>query len=317
MGKRVGNIYNKITDLDNIIKMSEVVMRNTKNKRKIEKFNQFFSCNVIDIKNILENKNYKISKYNIFLIKEPKYRIIMSQNIKDKIINHLVAKYFLTDILNNKLIDTNIATRKYKGTSYGIKKLKKYLNEIKYKNFYILKFDISKYFYNIDHDILKELIKTKIKDNDALNIIYNIIDSINNEIRKLKYKETSKLKNKSLINEINNIPEYIYNKGLPIGNMTSQILAIFYLDELDHYIKNNLKIKYYIRYVDDGILIHEDKLYLRYCLNKIENILNKYKLKLNSKTKIYSIKEGFEFLGFRYYIKNNKLVMKVNNLSMT
>ena len=95
--------------------------------------------------------------------------------------------------------------------------------------------------------------------------------------------------------------------------MSSQVIAILYLNELDHYIKEKLKIKYYIRYMDDGILIHESKEYLEYCLKEIEIILDKYKLELNNKTKIINIKEGFEFLGFKYYIKNNKVIMKVKN----
>ena len=86
-----------------------------------------------------------------------------------------------------------------------------------------------------------------------------------------------------------------------------------YLNELDHYIKETLKIKYYIRYMDDGILIHKDKGYLKFCLKEIEKIIKKYKLELNSKTKIYNSYEGFEFLGFRYFIKNDKLIMKVTN----
>ena len=95
--------------------------------------------------------------------------------------------------------------------------------------------------------------------------------------------------------------------------MSSQFLAILYLNELDHFIKNNLKIKYYCRYMDDGVLIHESKEYLKYSLCEIERILNNYKLKLNSKTKIYKYSEGFEFLGFKYIIKNNKVIMKVKN----
>lgn len=96
--------------------------------------------------------------------------------------------------------------------------------------------------------------------------------------------------------------------------MTSQILAIFYLNDLDHYIKKILKIKYYIRYMDDGILIHHNKSYLKKCLEEIKRILrSQYKLELNQKTKIYSIKEGIEFLGFRYSFKNNKLIIKVRN----
>lgn len=244
----------------------------------------------------------------------------MSQNIIDKLINHVVSEYFLINIYDRTLIDTNIATRKNKGTHYGIKLLKKYINEIKDEKFYILKFDISKYFYNLDHKILKDLIRKKIKDKDVLNIIDKIIDStncdyINKTINKEKQKEIDKVKNnnKELINSIKNIPLYKYGKGLPIGNMSSQVLAILYLNELDHFIKEDLKIKYYIRYMDDGILIHKDKEYLKYCLKEIEKILNKYKLELNNKTKIYNSFEGFEFLGFRYFIKNNKLIMKVTN----
>ena len=96
--------------------------------------------------------------------------------------------------------------------------------------------------------------------------------------------------------------------------MTSQILAIFYLNDLDHYIKEKLGIKYYIRYMDDGILIHHDKEYLKYCLEKINKLcINNYKLKLNSKTKIYNIKDGIDFLGFRYFFNKDKLIVRLRN----
>ena len=248
----------------------------------------------------------------------------MSQNIIDKVINHMVSEYFLVDVFENSFIEENIATRKNKGTHYGIKLLKSYLNKKiqKNKNFYILKFDISKYFFNLDHDIIKRIIRTKIKDKDVLNILDNIIDStnqnyVNESISKVKKKEIQNVINNcnkdKLTEEIKNLPNYKNGKGLPIGNMSSQVIAILYLNELDHYIKEKLKIKYYIRYMDDGILIHESKEYLEYCLKEIEIILDKYKLELNNKTKIINIKEGFGFLGFKYYIKNNKVIMKVKN----
>ena len=116
--------------------------------------------NVISIYNELNRKTYKVGKYNIFKIYEPKERVIMSLNIKDKIVNNLVSKYIL-NVLEDSLIDETIASRKNKGSSYGIKLLRKYLNEIKDKNFYILKCDIRKYFYNINHSKLKEVIRKK------------------------------------------------------------------------------------------------------------------------------------------------------------
>ena len=323
--KKINNLYNEIIDIKKIQFMyNRKVKINTKNKGKLEKFENNYVSNMVYIKNILEQKNYNPGRYNLFIINEPKVRLIMSQNIIDKLINHVVTEYFLIKYFDKSLIDENIATRKGKGTHYGIKLLKKYLNELKDNNFYILKFDISKYFFNIDHDIIKNIIRTKIKDKDVLNVLDKIIDTtdcdyVNKEINNLKNNYIEKLKqynNSNSINKINEIrklPTYKKGKGVPIGNMSSQFIAILYLNELDHFVKEKLKIKYYIRYMDDGILLHKDKEYLKYCLNEITKIIDKYKLKLNSKTQIININEGFDFLGFRYYIKNNKLLMKVKN----
>ena len=129
-------------------------------------------------------------KYNIFFIKEPKLRLVMSQNMIDKLINHVVSKYFLVNVFESSLIDTNVATRVNKGSGYGILKLKEYIHNLsfKYNQFYYLKFDIKKYFFNIDHEILKKLLRKKIADRDALELLDRIIDStdydyINQRIR--------------------------------------------------------------------------------------------------------------------------------------
>ena len=159
--KRCNNLYNiSISDIKDVYKE---IRSNTKNKSKIYKFEEFYSLNVSKIKDVFDNKNYKVGKYNIFLIREPKYRIIMSQEIFDKLINHVVARKFLLPVLEKTLINTNVATRVNKGTHYGIKYLKKYLNELKGNIIYALKFDISKYFYNINHNILIDLLKKKSK----------------------------------------------------------------------------------------------------------------------------------------------------------
>ena len=324
--KRKDNLYSRITDIRNIISMYNTRVKiNTKNKMKIEKFDEYYVSNITLVKNILDSKNYKPGKYNIFIIKEPKVRLIMSLNIIDKIINHLVCEYLLVDIFDNSLIDTNVATRVNKGTHYGYKKLVKYLNKNIRKKLYILKFDISKYFFNINHDIVKKIIRTKIKDKNALNILDSIIDStdtnyINEEINKLKKKEINRINNSNsgdkdkLIKDIMDIPLYKKGTGFAIGNPVSQAIAIIFLSYLDHYIKEKLIIPFYCRYCDDGVLISEDKEYLKYCLKEITRIINKYKLELNmKKTRIYSIDNGFEFIGFRFIRKNNKLLIKVKN----
>lgn len=324
--KRKNNLYEQINDIDVIMDMYDnVVKKNTRNKKRIRRFDDYYSCNIASIKNKINSRNYIPNNNHIFLIREPKLRIIMSQDISDKIIDHLVAKYFLVNVFDKILIKENCATRIGKGTHYAIKLFKKNYNYYvnKYDKFYMLKFDISKYFYNIDHEITKNLIRRKIKDKDALKILDSIIDStdyeyVNKTIMRLKQIEKDKLKNyegadKDIkLLEIDRLPLYKKGKGLSIGRMISQTIATFYLDELDHYIKEKLKIKAYVRYQDDAILIHQDKEYLKFCLKEIEKILTKYKLQLNSKTKIYSSTEEIEFLGFRF-LYNNKIVMKISN----
>lgn len=325
--KRVNNIYKKICDFETIIDMYKTVRKTVKNKSKIIRFEDFYTYNINNIYNELNNKSYIPGKYNIFLIKKPKYRIVMAQNIKDKIVNHLVAKYLLVNVVEKSLIVQNVATRINKGTHYGMKLLKQYLVKIikENKQVYALKIDIHKFFYSLDHQIIKDLLLRKIKDKDALDIIYKIVDStdreyVNKELKKYKEKEiklleNSNLKNKyKLISEVDNIPYYKRGKGLAIGNMTSQILAIFYLNELDHYIKEVLKAKYYIRYQDDMVILSTDKQYLIECLNKIKIVIKKYMLKVNNKTQIINVtKNGIDFLGFHYYIRNKKIIMKLRN----
>ena len=323
--KRIGNLYQKITDIKNIKEMYDKRIRiNTKNKVKIARFDEHYVSNIARIKEILESKNYKPYRYNIFLIREPKVRLIMAQCVSDKIINHLVSKYFLIDVFEPVLKENNIATRVGKGTHYGIKKLKTFLRNNIEKDLYILKFDVTKYFFNLNHEILKKIIRKKIKDYDIIKILDTIIDStnelyINEFIKKIKLKEIEKIKNSNkpnknkLIDEIENIPLCKKGSSAPIENMSSQAFAIIYLNEIDSYIVEVLKPMFYLRYQDDGLLISESKEYLKYCLNEIVKLMNKYKLKLNDKTRIYSIDDGFEFLGFKYIRKNKKLIVKVKN----
>lgn len=325
--KRVNNLYNKICDIKVIMDMYDKTIKlNTKNKKKIQKFENYYSCNIAKIKEILISKKYAPGKYNIFLIHEPKLRIIMSQEIEDKVINHLVAKYFLIDVFDKSMSDRNCATRIGKGTHYALKLFKKdynyYLN--KYGKFYILKLDISKYFYNLDHEIIKELIRKKIKDKNVLKILDEIVNStnedyINKKITKLKENEINKIiKNnykdkEKRIEEVKRLPLFKKEKGACIGNMVSQVVATFYLDEIDKFIREKLHIQAYARYMDDFYCIHEDKKYLRYCLTEIEKILKRYKLHLNPKTKIYRSDENIEFLGFYFSSRNSNIRMKLTN----
>ena len=269
--KRKNNLYQEICKMENIISAFDEVCKNVKNKNKVQNYKQYKCIYISRIYNILNNKTYEVGKYNVFTIYDPKQRRIVSQNLQDKVINHLVARHILYPSIMPCLIDQNVASRKGMGTHKGLEYAKEYNRKckIKYKDYYILKCDVSKFFASIDKEILKEKLKRKIKDKDAIDIVFKIIDSEEN--------------------------------GLCIGTMTSQALAIFYLNDLDHYIKEELKIKYYVRYQDDFLLFNESKEYLKYCFEKIKDFLEKEHLQLNGKSRIYKNTNNFIFLG-----RNNK-----------
>lgn len=167
--------------MDNIVEAYNEVCRNTKNKRKVANLKEYKAIYISRIYNILINKNYVVGPYNIFTIYEPKERRIASQGVQDKIINHLVARFILYPSLIPCLIDENVASRPGLGTKRGYDLFNEFNRKckIKYNNYYILKCDISKFFSSIDHDILKSKLLRKIKDKDALKIIFDIIDSDN------------------------------------------------------------------------------------------------------------------------------------------
>ena len=195
------NIFNLLKLYDNEIS------KNVKNKNKLIKFERHKLENIINICNCI-NENYFIKHYNIFLVYEPKVRVIMSLNIHDKLINHFMTRYVLEPKLTKYLDNRNIATRVGLGCDYGIKLVKKYLNKMKkYNNFYILKLDIKKYFYNINHDKLKEMIRCDLNDTE-FKIISNIVDSTNEDY-------INKIINK--LGKGRDLPLYQKGRGLPIG----------------------------------------------------------------------------------------------------
>ena len=283
--KRVGHIYQKVANIQNIECAFNEVMKTTRNKNKVILFEQYKMVYIYQIYKDMLNCTYLPSKVNEFIIYEPKKRLIVSQNIYDKIVNHLVSRELLIPYLTSCLIDSNVASRKGKGTSYGRKLYFQYrdIMDKKYFKYYLLKIDICSYFRHIKHDVLKNKIEKRIKDKKAIDLIFKIIDS--------------------------------YPDGCPIGFMTSQIFAIFYLNEIDHFIKEDLKIKYYIRYQDDFLLIHEDKQYLKYCLEKIKIKLAEIGLEINEKTRIYKNNENMNFIGVRKnkkFSNRHRTIKKVN-----
>lgn len=269
--KRFSNLYENIYKPENIKACYREVMRNTKNKRQVYKLQNNADNVIRTIYEELKNEKYVVGKYNVFIIYEPKQRKIVSQGMKDKIINHLIAREILYPAILPCLVPFNVASRPGMGTKKALEYLERYRRQFAAKNekYFMLKCDISRFFLSIDHKILKKKVRRRIKDPRALKIVFNVIDS--------------------------------YSTGIGIGSMTSQVLAIFYLNDLDHFIKEKLKIKGYIRYQDDFLLFSESKEYLEVCLEKIKKFLEKEKLTLNGKTRIYSCNENICFLGRNLY----------------
>ena len=283
--KRKGYLYEEICKHENIKNAFNKVAKNIKNKKKSGEARLKKTRIIQDIRDrLISKKGYEFSPVFKFTIYEPKKREITDMCIEDKIVNFLIAKHILCPVILPCLIDTNVASRKGLGTKEGIKyhvnSHKKYSR--KYENYYILKCDIHKFFVSIDKDILTQKLKRKIKDEKAMNIIMKVLD--------------------------------LQEKGLPIGMMTSQILAIFYLNDFDHYIKEKLKVKRYVRYQDDFILFAYSKSKLQKFFKEKKLFLKKEKLTLNKSSRIFKNYNNYMFLGRNLkgrYIKGKNTFKKL------
>lgn len=208
----------------------------------------------------------------------------MYNSFRDKIVQRSLCDNVLEPLLSKTFIYDNYASQKGKGTHFGLDRLKMFMQRY-YRQFgadgWVLKCDISKYFYNIDHDVLKSQLRRRIHDPDVLWLLDLIVDSTD-------------------------------GPGIPIGNHTSQWFAVLYLSDMNRMIKDRLGIKFYGRYMDDFYLIFPDKDYLIYCLGEIEKFLAPLGLKLNHKTAIFPLSQGIDFLGFRTYMTDSgKVVRKI------
>jgi RNA-directed DNA polymerase len=285
--KTYKNLFNSFISTDNFYNAFYKSRKAKPNNYKTLEFQYNLENNIYNIINIIKNNNYNLCSkdYNVFVIYEPKKRIIKSLEFKHKVIQFALCN-ILEPIFEKSFIFHSYACRKNKGTHKCVLNIHNLiLNNNKLK--FYLKCDVKKYFQSVDHDILKKIIFSKIKDVKIQNILNIIINSDNSE--------------------------FDFNKGIPIGNLTSQLFANIYLNELDQYIKHNLNIKYYFRYMDDFIILFNSKKQLHIYKQKIKNFLKKtLYLELPSiKSNIYNINTGINFLGY-YIFKNNIRIRRKN-----
>ncbi|MCL2540032.1 MAG: reverse transcriptase/maturase family protein [Firmicutes bacterium] len=274
---------------DNLLKSHKKCRLSKQHKTEVIRFEINLGINLVKLSNDLASGKYNVGRYKEFMVYDPKKRLIEALSYRDRIVQMTLCRQVLEPALEPKLIYDNAACRKGKGTLFSVNRLQSflfnyYLSNERKADGYALKCDIAKYFASINHGILFRQLNKCGFDEQSMSLIQKVISSRNAET----------------------------GVGLPLGNQTSQWFALLYLNGLDHFIKEKLRIKYYIRYMDDFVLIHNSKDYLKHCKSEIDKFLaGKLELKLNAKTQITRLKDGIDFLGFRHILTDTGKVVRL------
>ncbi len=288
--------------------------KNKRNTINALKFEVNLESNLQELVVCLNNKTYMPARSVCFSITDPKPREVFAADFKDRVVHHLLYNY-LNPTYEKIFIYDSYACRKDKGTLKAVKRVQTFTRQItknSKEKAYFLQLDIHNFFMSIDKNILFNMLSKKIKDKNWLWLTKTIIfhNPTNNYFQKgLTWKKAGVPEHKTLFN-VNE------NKGLPIGNLTSQFFANVYLNKLDQYIKHELKIKHYVRYVDDFVMLSKSKEELLLLKTKIEKFIQeKLDLKLKPTTILKPITSGINFVG--YIIKPSHLLPRnrvVNNI---
>lgn len=261
-----------ITDFDHLYK----AFKRSRKNRSYKKSALYFSLNAIEnlkkLQKELLNRTYKVSGYVSFEVLYPKKRMIEACTFRDKVVQHVLCDNILKKKLPEICIKDNYGGQEGKGTGMAKKRIRENIQQYVTEHgetgwFY--SGDIRKYYYNIDHDIAKDIMDYYY-DEDIHWILDRFIDSTE-------------------------------GVGIPLGNQINTIVSCLYLNTLDKFITGELGIKYYARYADNFYLIHPDKEYLRDCTTCIEEFLRTLKLELNPKSQLIKLTAGISFVGFHFY----------------
>lgn len=281
--KRIGYLYEELLEFENLSKSFRQSFKGSKKQEQNSEYYYFLENKLLQLQAKLQSSTYQPAKYRYFKIYEPKERQISVACFEDRIVHHALVN-MLEPIYEKVFIYDSYATRKNKGIHKAIERAQCFLK----KNRWFLIIDIEKYFASINHKILMKILKRKIKDEKLAGLVELIIK--NNDIS--QNKEDS---------------------GLPIGNLTSQFFANVYLDQFDHYVKENLRLDY-IRYMDDMVFFSDDKELLKEILKLSKSYLeNNLLLTIKPKSIVINTRlHGLSFLGYRIYpclirIKNENI----------
>ncbi len=281
-------LYQKVCSIENLMHAGHrTLLYGRRYKREGALFKLHYEKHLLQIRQELINKTYKHSAYRSFTIFEPKQRLVLAAPLKDRVVHHALHDV-IEPIMDKKFIYDSYACRQNKGTHAAITRAQHFLQA----NQYFVHLDVKKYFPSIQHNTLKNILKKHFTDADILNLFDVIIDS-------------TTIPEQQNIDLFNPVAE---PKGLPIGNLTSQFLANLYLNELDQFVKHELKCRYCLRYMDDFVLFDNNRAEL---LKKKQEVIafcsENLHLSLHIKGGIKNYTEGLGFLGFKIYRKHKKL----------
>lgn len=267
--KRISNIYSKITNLDNLLLADKKAGKNKSKQYGVKVHRRNQEQNLLELQRLLITKQYKTSKYHVFKVYEPKERdVYRLPYFPDRIAHHAIMNVLEPVFVNTFTADTYSCIKK-RGIHAAAQSVKHALKDVQGTQ-YCLKLDIKKFYPSIDHQVLKELLRRKIKDSDLLWLLDEIIDS---------------------------------TPGLPIGNYLSQYLANFYLTYFDHWMKEDLRIIHYFRYADDIVVFGATKKELHITLAAIKLYLNdKLKLQVKQNYQVFPVHaRGIDFVGYKFF----------------
>ena len=294
--KRHGNLWPTLTSFPHLLKSAQKAKRGKRFRLAVASFEYNLEPNLLNLQRQLQSKTYQPGDYHTFFIHEPKKRQISAAPYRDRIVHHALTS-ILEPIFEPSFIHDSYACRKAKGTHAAVDRCQQFARRFRY----VFKADIRKFFPSMDHGILKSLIARKIKDPDVLWLANHIIDHGNSQEPVLNWFPGDDLFSPSE-----------RRRGIPIGNQSSQFFANVYLDPLDHFVKERLRIQGYVRYVDDFLLFSNDKRQLAQAREQITEFLTSLRLRLHpKKNTIFPVTEGIRFLGYRVF-PTHRLLVKEN-----
>lgn len=295
--KRYGNLWPQIVDFENLLLAARLAQKGKRFRADVLAFNYRLEDELYCLQSELIQHAYQPGEYSSFRIYDPKPRLISAAPYRDRVVHHALCNVIMP-LFEQTFISDSYANRLGYGTHRA---LKRYVQFYRSSDF-VLQCDVRRYFPSIDHEILKVLMRRKLKCKSTLWLIDTIIDYSNEQDASIEY-----FSGDSLLTPIER------RKGLPIGNLTSQFMANAYLSPFDHFVKEELLCPKYLRYVDDFALFSDDHSYLVNCRHKIEKYLEKFRLKIHPiKSQIFATDYGGNFVGFR--VLGDRIRVRGDNL---